>query len=72
MKAIITGKSQLKWPSLTREYTFNILSDDDEEILTSQVIEAFPSEIRSRLDQIITEYQAAFEEASDVEVGEEI
>lgn len=70
MKTIITAKSQLKWPSLTREYTFDILTDDDEAVLTSQVVEAAPSQIRTRLDEIKTEYQAAFEEANDVEVDE--
>lgn len=72
MKAIITGKSQLKWPSLTREYTFDIYTDDDQEILTSQVIESVPSQIRDKLEEIKTEYQAAFEEATDVEVDEVI
>lgn len=70
MKTIITAKSQLKWPSLTREYTFDILTDDDEAVLTSQVVEAAPSQIRTRLDEIKTEYQAAYEEANDVGVDE--
>lgn len=72
MKAIITDKSPLNWTTLTRFYTFDLLSDDDEPITTSQSIEARPNEIRGKLDAIKSEYEAALAEANDVEVGEEV
>jgi len=72
MKTIITEKSELRWPQLVRDYTFDIQTDEGETILTSQSLVEAPANIRSRLAQIATEYQAAYEEANDVEVGEEV
>ena len=72
MKARITAKSELRLSDLTREYTFDIITDEGEEILTSQVETAKPSEVVARLQEIVAEYQAAYEEEADVEVGEEI
>jgi len=57
---------------LVRDYTVDIQTDEGETILTSQSLVEAPSNIRSRLAQIATEYQAAYEEANDVEVGEEV
>jgi len=72
MKKVITEKSELRWPQLVRDYTFDIQTDEGETILTSQSLVEAPANIRSRLAQIATEYQAAYEEANDVEVGEEV
>jgi hypothetical protein len=71
MKAIITAKSTLRLSDLTREYTFDIL-EGDEPILTSQVITARPNEVVIRLQSIVAEYEAAYNDANDVEVGEEV
>lgn len=71
MKARITDKSQLRLSDLTREYTFDII-EGNETILSSQVITAKPSEIVSKLEQIVTEYQAVFEDQNDLDVGDEI
>lgn len=72
MKAKITAKSELRWPALVRDYTFDILDDEGELILGSQSVEARPSEISGRIQQIVTEYQVAFEDENDVEIGAEI
>lgn len=72
MKARITAKSELRLSDLTREYTFDIITDEGEEVLTSQVITARPSGVVEQLQEIIAGYQAAYEEEADVEVGEEV
>jgi hypothetical protein len=72
MKARLTAKSELRLSDLTREYTFDIVTDDGEEVLTSQVITAQPSGVVARLQEIVAEYQVVYEDANDVEVGEEI
>jgi len=72
MKAKITAKSELKLSNLTRQYTFNIITDTGEEVLTSQVIQARPSEVIAQLQAQVAEYEAVYEEVNDVEVGEEI
>lgn len=71
MKAKITAKSELRWPELVRDYTFDILTDNSE-IVTSSSVTARPSEILNRLTEIVNEYQAAFEEENDLEIGTEI
>lgn len=72
MKAKITGRSELRLSDLTREYTFDILSDTDESILTSQTITSQPSNVRSRLTEIVAEYQTVYEDQNDVDEGDEI
>lgn len=72
MKAKITAKSELRWPDLVRDYTFDILTDDDEIIISSQSVIERPSAITSRIQQIVSEYQVAFEDANDVQIGDEI
>lgn len=71
MKAIVTGKSALRLSDLTREYTFDIV-EDNEIILASQVITARPKDISELLTNIIAEYQAVFEDENDLDVGDEI
>lgn len=70
MKARITAKSELRLSDLTREYTFDIITDEGEVVLASQVQTARPNEIVGKLQQVVADYQAAYEEANDVEVGE--
>ena len=72
MKAIITAKSELRLSDLTREYTFDIVSDEGETILTSQVISSRPSEVVGQLQSIVSEYQSVYEDLNDVEVGQEV
>lgn len=72
MKAKITDKSELRLSDLTREYTFDILADDDTPILTSQIVTSQPSQVRARLQEIVAEYQAVSEDTNDVEEGDEI
>jgi hypothetical protein len=72
MKAIITDRTQLNWVTLTRQYTFDLLTDDDEVVATSQTIEARPAEIRDKLDAVKSDFAAAMAEINDVEVGEEV
>lgn len=72
MKAKITNKSELRLSDLTREYTFDIITDEGETILASQVQTARPSEIVSVLQKKVAEYQAAYEDENDLEVGAEV
>ncbi len=72
MKAKITAKSELRLSDLTREYTFDIVDDEGEPILTSQVITSQPSGVVSRIQSVVAEYQAVYEDDNDVEVGEEV
>lgn len=72
MKAIITAKSELRLSDLTREYTFDIVSDEGDTILTSQVIESQPSGVVAQIQGVVAEYQAVYEDANDVEVGQEV
>lgn len=72
MKAKITNKSELRLSDLTREYTFDILTDANEVILASQVQTARPSEIVTVLQQKVSEYQAAYEDENDLEIGSEV
>lgn len=72
MKARITAKSELRLSDLTREYTFDVVTDDGEDVLTSQVITAQPSGVVARLQEIVAEYQAVYEDANDVEIGQEV
>ena len=72
MKAKITDKSELRLSDLTREYTFDILADDDTPILTSQIVTSQPSQVRARLQEIVAEYQAVFADENDVIEGDEI
>lgn len=72
MKAKITAKSELRLSDLTREYTFDIVSDDGKTILASQVIEAQPSNVVAQIQSTVAEYQAVYEDTNDVEVGQEV
>jgi hypothetical protein len=70
MIAKITSKSELTL-NLTQHFVFDIL-DGNTVILTSQVVEAVPSnaeaEIKNRLDAFAAEYEVS----QDIEVGLEI
>lgn len=72
MKAKITAKSELRWPDLVRDYTFDILDDDGEIMIGSQSVVVRPSEITNRLSEIVAEYKAVLEDENDVQVGDEI
>lgn len=72
MKAKITAKSELRWPDLVRDYTFDLSTDTGDIVLSSQSFVARPSEAANRLAEILAEYQAAFEDENDVEIGDEI
>ena len=71
MKAKITAKSELRLSDLTREYTFDIV-EGEETLLSSQVITARPAEVVGKITDIVAEYEVVYNEANDVEVGEEI
>lgn len=71
MIARITAKGPLVQATLTRQYSYDII-ENDEVILGSQVVEARPSEIAGKLQQIVTEYQAAYEEENDLNVNDTV
>lgn len=72
MKIRVTNKSVLSWPSLTRGYTFDILDDEDNILLGSQNVVARPDEIVNVLKQILIDYEAAYFDDNDLEVGMEV
>lgn len=72
MKAIITGKSELRMSDLTRDYTYNIVDDEGKVILSDQTIIEHPSEVVANIQQKVAEYQTVYEDENDVEVGQEV
>ena len=70
MKAKILSKSELRWPELVRDYTFDITDDEGETILASQSVVSSPTNIRGRLEEIVSEYELAFADANDVDEGD--
>jgi hypothetical protein len=53
MKAKITAKSELRLSDLTREYQFDILTDEGETVLASQITREQPSQAKARIEQIV-------------------
>lgn len=72
MKVIVTNKSELALSDLSRDYTFDITDDEGNILLGSQTRRCRPSTVRDELAAIVNEYQAAFEDENDVEIGTEI
>lgn len=72
MKAKITGKSELRLSDLTKEYTFDILTDNDEVILSSQIERAQPAQAKARIEEILNEYKLVYEYEDDLEIDDEI
>lgn len=72
MKAIITQKSELTL-NLTQHFTFDVISDEGEAILTSQTVECVPSnavnEIKSRVQAYEAEYQVSQELPEGLEIS---
>lgn len=65
MKARITDKSELTL-SLLQHFTFDILDDDDNEVLTSQSIECMPSQAVNTIKTKIAEYQTEYELSQEI------
>ncbi len=72
MKAKITNKSELRLSDLTREYVFDILDDSGEIVLANQRITTRPSTVVTDVQEKVAEYEVAYEDQNDVEVGQEI
>lgn len=71
MKAIITQKSELTL-NLRQYFTFDILSDTGEAILTSQAIECSPSTAVDEIRAKVQAYSDEYETSEQLEVGTEI
>jgi len=71
MKAIITQKSELTL-NLNQHFTFDILDDDGNTVLTSQTVECSPSNAVAEIAAKLQAYQAEYEKSQDLEVGMEI
>jgi len=71
MKAIITQKSELTL-NLNQHFTFDILDDDGNTVLTSQTVECSPSNAVAEIAAKLQAYQAEYETSQDLEVGMEI
>lgn len=70
MKIIITQITDIT-PMLTRQYKYNLVTDEDAVLLSDQSLESKPSEaqatLRNKLDAFRKEY-----EIDDIEIGMEI
>jgi len=71
MKAKITQKSELTL-NLNQHFTFDILDDDGNTVLTSQTVECSPSNAVAEIAAKLQAYQAEYEKSQDLEVGMEI
>lgn len=65
MKARITQKSELTL-SLLQHFTFDILNDDDEVVISSQSIECMPSQAVSTIKAKVAEYQTEYEVSQEI------
>lgn len=72
MKARITAKSPLNLTTLTKIYTFDVVDEQDETILTDETIECKPSELSEVVKNKLEDYQKEYENDLDIEVGLEI
>jgi len=71
MRAKITTKSELTL-NLSQHFTFDILDDDGNTVLTSQTVECSPSNAVAEIAAKLQAYQAEYEKSQDLEVGMEI
>lgn len=71
MKAIITKKSELTI-GLKQWYTFNVLSNDGEELLTNQNIETTPSQAIADIKAKIAAFEEEYEKSQELTEGMEI
>lgn len=71
MKAIITAKSELTL-NLNQHFTFDILDDDGNTVLTSQTVECSPSNAVAEIAAKLQAYQQEYEKSEELEVGMEI
>lgn len=71
MKVKITQKSELTL-NLSQHYTFDILDDNGQAILTSQTIECSPSTAVNEIKAKVQAYQAEYETSEELTIGMEI
>lgn len=71
MKARITQKSELTL-NLNQHFTFDILDDDGNTVLTSQTVECSPSVAVTEITNKLQAYQTEYETSQDLPVGMEI
>jgi len=71
MKLVITQKSELTL-NLNQHFTFDIVGEEGEQILTSQTIECSPSTAVQDLTAKLNAYQEEYTKSEDLPVGMEI
>lgn len=71
MKAKITQKSELTL-NLSQHFTFDILSDEGETVLTSQTVECSPSTAVNEIKAKVQAYQAEYDTSEELTIGMEI
>lgn len=71
MKLVITQKSELTL-NLNQHFTFDIVGDEGEAILTSQTMECSPSTAVTELTAKLNAYQDEYAKSEDLPVGMEI
>jgi hypothetical protein len=71
MKAIITQKSELTL-NLMQHFTFDILSDEGEEVLTSQSVECSPSNAVNEIRNKVAAFEEEYQKSQSLEIGTEI
>lgn len=71
MKAIITQKSELTL-NLTQHFVFDVISDDDVVLLSSQSVECSPSNAINEIKSKVALFAEEYEKSHQLEVGTEI
>jgi len=71
MKAIITGKTELKF-GLKQMFTFDIVDDDGKVVLSNQSMDCIPSNAVSEIRSEVAKYQAEYEISNELAIGTEI
>lgn len=71
MKAIITQKSELTL-NLTQHFVFDVISDDDVVLLSSQSVECSPSNAINEIKSKVALFAEEYETSEQLEVGTEI
>jgi len=71
MKAIITQKSELNL-NLLQHFTFDILDDKGEVLLSDQTVQCSPSTAVEDIKSKVSAYEEEYEKSKSLEVGTEI
>lgn len=71
MKARITSKSEIRL-DLNQDVMFDILTDNDQTVLTSQTMAGPPSQLANMIKEKLLAYQVEYDVSQQLEIGAEI